>query len=163
MDRFLIITPKDIIFLLVILVLMVLLSGRIVERLIINRVLVAFDVGVGVIEGEEKEEVREVRREVREDVEREELVQEIDQLDREEEENRVREQVARNLEKIAGGWSCLLCPYQSLSNGAKSDVRRHIKHIHIPNPHQCRRCQSRFNTLNDMLRHTNNGCERIRK
>ena len=161
MDRFLIITPKDIIFLLVILVLMVLLSGRIVERLIINRVLVAFDVGVGVIEGEEKEEVREVRREVREDVEREELVQEIDQLDREEEENRVREQVARNSEKIAGGWSCLLCPYQSLSNGAKSDVRRHIKHIHIPNPHQCRRCPSRFNTLND--RHTNNGCERIRK
>ena len=95
MDRFLIITPKDIIFLLVILVLMVLLSGRIVERLIINRVLVAFDVGVGVIEGEEKEEVREVRREVREDVEREELVQEDDQLEREEEENRVREQLAR--------------------------------------------------------------------
>ena len=75
MDRFLIITPKDIIFLLVILVLMVLLSGRIVERLIINRVLVAFDVGVGVIEGEE--------------------VRENDQLDREEEENRVREQLAR--------------------------------------------------------------------
>ena len=83
MDRFLIIIPKDVIFLLVILVLMVLLSGRIVERLIINRVLVAFDVGVGVIEGEEKEEVREVRREVREDVEREELVQEDDQLERE--------------------------------------------------------------------------------
>ena len=75
MDRFLIIIPKDVIFLLVILVLMVLLSGRIVERLIMNRVLVAPDVGVGVIEGEE--------------------VRENDQLDREEEENRVREQLAR--------------------------------------------------------------------
>jgi len=59
MDRFLIIIPKDVIFLLVILVLMVLLSGRIVERLIMNRVLVAPDVGVGVIEGEEVEKLEE--------------------------------------------------------------------------------------------------------
>ena len=48
--------------------------------------------------------------------------------------------------KESRGWKCFHCGYHSKSQGAKTDVRRHILSKHIKKQFQCSVCVKQFHT-----------------
>jgi len=55
--------------------------------------------------------------------------------------------------KAEKGWKCGMCSYQSTSQGAKTDVRRHVLSKHIGKNFYCDACNKQFLTNNLLYKH----------
>ena len=70
-------------------------------------------------------------------------------------------EAVRLMVKEAKGWSCNECGYMSKSQGAKTDVRRHIYSKHLPKMHQCQYCRKSFHSAKSFNFHIENICKKI--
>jgi len=77
------------------------------------------------------------------------------------EESMLEAEAVRLMVKEAKGWSCNECGYMSKSQGAKTDVRRHIYSKHLPKMHQCQYCRKSFHSAKSFNFHIENICKKI--
>jgi len=77
------------------------------------------------------------------------------------EESMLENEAIRLMVKEAKGWSCNECGYMSKSQGAKTDVRRHIYSKHLPKMHQCQYCRKSFHSAKSFNFHVENICKKI--
>jgi len=77
------------------------------------------------------------------------------------EESMLEAEAVRLMVKEAKGWSCSECGYVSRSQGAKTDVRRHIYSKHLPKMHQCQYCRKSFHSAKSFNFHVVNICKKL--
>jgi len=77
------------------------------------------------------------------------------------EESMLEAEAVRLMVKEEKGWSCHECGYVSKSQGAKTDVRRHIYSKHLPKMHQCQYCRKSFHSAKSFNFHVENICKKI--
>jgi len=77
------------------------------------------------------------------------------------EENMLEAEATRLMVKEEKGWSCSECGYVSRSQGAKTDVRRHVYSKHLPKMHQCQYCRKSFHSAKSFNFHVANMCKKM--